>query len=173
MGKRGFKPKPLAIKKLHGSWRANVKPPEPVGDNTTPECPDWLCDEAKKKWFEVVAQLRRISKSLLSRIDVQMLSRYCTIWVLWNKARQFIEKNGEVMVLRDKDGVVPKGKVIRGRVKYVQQIPQAGLFLKYSQELRQMEAEFGMTPSARTKIGGEVKKEEQETGKAKFFKFQA
>jgi len=46
------------------------------------------------------------------------------------------------------------------------------LFFKYAQELRQIEAEFGMTPSARTKVGGESKKDKEESGKARFFKFQ-
>lgn len=179
MGKRGCKPKPLAIKRLHGSQRGDdegyYKIPEPIGDGTIPSCPDWLSDPAKKKWFEVIQQLRRISESLLSSVDVQMLARYCVIWELWDKSRRFIEKNGEVMVFREADVVTKKGKkeiIKKGRVKYVQQLPQANLFFKYAQELRQIEDEFGMTPSARTKVGGESKKAGEEPNKARFFKFQ-
>ena len=165
----------MAIKRLHGSQRGDYKVPEPIGDGTIPACPDWLSAKAKEKWFEVVQQLRRISKSLLSSVDVQILARYCVIWELWDKVRQFIEKNGEVMVFREADIVTKKGKITttkKGKVKYVQQLPQANLFFKYAQELRQIETEFGMTPSVRTKVGGESKKAESESGKARFFKFQ-
>ena len=153
----------MAIKRLHGSWRANVKQAEPIGDETTPTCPGWLCDPAKKKWFEVVQQLRRISESLLSSVDVQALARYCTIWVLWNKCRDYIERNGEVLVVRDK----------KGRAKSIKTLPQARLFLRYGEELRRIESEFGMTPSARTKVGGESKYIENKKGggKSRFFNF--
>lgn len=161
MGRRGLKPTPLALKKLHGSWRADVKQAKSIGDNTTPVCPDWLSDKAKEKWFEVVQQLRRISESLLSSVDVQALARYCTIWVLWNRCRDYIEQKGEVVVVRDK----------KGRTKNIKTLPQARLFLRYTEELRRIEVEFGMTPSARTKVNTEHSEKKKGGGKSRFFNF--
>jgi P27 family predicted phage terminase small subunit len=162
MGKRGPKPLPMVIKKLHGSQRGDYKiPAPPIGDDTIPTCPDWLSDRAKKKWFEVIQQLRRISESLLSSVDVQILARYCVIWELWDKARQFIEKYGEVIVLKNK----------KGRPKKIRVMPQANLLLKYGQELQRIENEFGMSPSSRTRVSGESKKPESESGKSRFFRF--
>jgi P27 family predicted phage terminase small subunit len=161
MGRRGFKPKPLELKRLHGSWRADVKQPKPIGDGTIPSCPKGLSAKSKEKWFEVIQQLRRISESLLSSVDVQMLARYCVIWELWDKARRFIEKNGEVLVVRDKNN----------KVKNIKPLPQTKLFLRYSQELLKIEAEFGMSPSARTRVGGESKIANEASKKSRFFKF--
>jgi len=161
MGKRGPRPIPLAIKKMHGSQRGYYKVPDPIGDSQLSACPDWLSAKAKEKWFEVIQKLRRISENLLSSIDDQMLGRYCVIWELWDKARRFIEKNGEVMDVRDK----------QGRTKNIKLVPQARLSLRYTEELRRIESEFGMTPSARTKVGGGLKGNKSESSKSRFFRF--
>jgi P27 family predicted phage terminase small subunit len=119
-----------------------------------PVCPEWLSEAARAKWFELIPQLQAVSEGLLSSVDVHILARYCTLWVLWQKARGFIEKHGETVV------------DIRGHAKLR---PEVSLLLRYARELLRIEAEFGMTPKDRARLTGR-QKPEPKSGKARFFR---
>jgi P27 family predicted phage terminase small subunit len=118
-----------------------------------PVCPEWLSEAARAKWFELIPQLQAVSEGLLSSVDVHILARYCTLWVLWQKARENIEKHGETIAVKD----------------CVKLRPQAGLLLRYSRELLRIETEFGMTPKDRARLTGRQKPEPR-SGKARFFR---
>ena len=67
------------------------------------------------------------------------LSRF---WSRWRKMEAFIEEKGEMYPLRAEDG----------SVKYFQQWPQVAIANKLAQQLTRLEQEFGLTPSARSRI---------------------
>ena len=79
---------------------------------------------------------------VLTKIDANAHARYCRTWSRWRKAEEFIEKNGEMYPLKDESG----------RIKYMQQWPQVAISHKLALQLTRLEQEFGMTPSARSRI---------------------
>ncbi len=141
MGKRGPKPTPTAILKLRGSTLVTKrrKEREVKGPAGAPDRPDWLDDEAKSAWDDVAPLLEAMG--VLTRIDGNALARYCRLWSRWRKAEAFIQEKGEMYPLRGDDG----------QVKYFQQWPQVAIANKLAQQLTRLEAEFGMTPSARAR----------------------
>ena len=57
MGKRGPKPTPTAVLKLKGTDRADRTRNEPTPPRGLPRCPNWLDDQAKHCWRQLVPQL--------------------------------------------------------------------------------------------------------------------
>ena len=130
-----------------------VHPPE--GD---PECPDWLDDESKAAWAYVVPLLRAMG--VLTRIDGNALTRYCRTWARWKKMEQFIDKHGETYPLKDE----------KGRIKCLQQFPQVSIAHRAALLLGKLEQEFGLTPSARSRINLAASQvNAPQTGKSRFF----
>jgi len=113
---------------------------EPKGPAGDPTCPSWLDADAKRAWRQLVPMLRAMN--VLTRIDGNALARYCRTWSRWRKAEAFIDEHGEMYPLKDESG----------RVKYMQQWPQVAISHKLAQQLTRLEQEFGMTPSARSRI---------------------
>ena len=155
MGRRGPAPTPTQKLALAGSWRAdrNKAEPQPEASNLSP--PEWVSEEAKACWAEIAPQLDRMG--VLKRIDENALARYCQLWSRWKAAELFIARHGETYPI--KDG--------QGNVKYIQQLPQVAIASKLAQQLTRLEQEFGMTPSARTRI--EVDMPSAVTDKSRFF----
>ncbi len=91
---------------------------------------------------------RRYAVELLLRMiggrlaDEFALARYCATWVQWRRAQAFVDKHGTSYGLKDGNG----------RVKCFAPFPETALLSKLSVALSRMEAEFGLTPSARTRI---------------------
>lgn len=145
MGRRGPRPTPTPLLKLRGSslvsQRREAGEPKPSGK---PRCPDWIDPEAKTAWRQLVPQLEVMK--VLTRIDGNALTRYCQLWARWKKAELFIQKNGEVYPLKDESG----------RIKCLMPFPQVSIASKLAQQLTRLEQEFGLTPSARTRINIET-----------------
>ena len=158
MGQRGPPPTPTPILKLRGSRRATRKreAAEVRGPAGTPDPPDWLDDDARNGWDELVPLLEGMG--VLTRIDGNALARYCRLWVRWRKMEAFIQEKGEMYPLRNDDG----------QVKCFVQWPQVAISNKLAQQLTRLEQEFGMTPSARARIQV-APKQEATRGKARFF----
>lgn len=142
MGRRGPAPTPTDILKLRGSTLVTKRRQahEVRGPDGTPDSPDWLDDAGRDVWDQLVPLLE--SMGVLTRIDGHALGRYCRLWTRWRKAEGFIDQHGEMYPLKDE----------AGRVKCMQQWPQVAIASKLAQQLTRLEQEFGMTPSARTRI---------------------
>ncbi len=93
------------------------------------------------------------SMGVLSRIDRNAIIRYCIFWSQWHQAQQFLSKNG--MVYPIKDG--------NGKVKCLAAFPHVAIVSKVGLLLTKFEQEFGMTPSARTRIECSAVEEEDES----------
>jgi P27 family predicted phage terminase small subunit len=140
MGKRGPRPTPTAVLKLRGTHRPDRTRREPRPPPGAPACPDGLDEQAKNVWAQVVPQLEAMN--VLSAIDANALGRYCVFWSRWRAAEDFLAKNGSVYTLKDE----------AGKVRCVQQFPQVAIAHKLGLALGRLEAEFGMTPSSRSRI---------------------
>jgi P27 family predicted phage terminase small subunit len=145
MGKRGPKPTPTAVLKLRDSRRANLNRNEPKPEPGVPDPPEILDEEGLSVWNQLIPQLKAMG--VLTKIDGLALSRYCVIWSQWVKATQFIQQHGTTYPLKDGNG----------KVKCFAQFPQVAIMHKTTQALSRLEAEFGLTPSARTRIDVTIK----------------
>tara|TARA_Y100000593_G_scaffold34340_1_gene67365 strand:+ start:1177 stop:1653 length:477 start_codon:yes stop_codon:yes gene_type:complete len=140
MGKRGPAPTPSAVLKLRGSWRADANKAEPKPKAGKPVCPKWLDKNAKAAWRQLVPQLADMG--VLTKIDGQALALLCQTWGKWRKAEEMIAKHGEVYPIKND----------AGEVKYLQQSPYVSIARSAADQLSRLFREFGMTPSARTRI---------------------
>jgi P27 family predicted phage terminase small subunit len=140
MGQRGPRPVPTAVLKARGSARAGKNKKEPAPPPGRPACPDWLDDEAKQVWAQVIPLLEEMG--VLTRADTNALARYCQLFARWKKAELFIQRFGESYPCKSGNGIV----------KCFLPFPQSGLSLKLSIALTRLEQEFGLTPSARSRI---------------------
>ncbi len=137
MATRGRKPKPTAIKVLEGNPgkrklnTAEIKPAK----TKMPECPDWLEDEAKAEWNRLCKNLFELG--ILTDLDVTTFASYCQAYARWREAEEFISQHGTIVK-------TPSG--------YWQQVPQVSIAHQNQKIMMHAAAEFGLTPSARSRI---------------------
>ncbi len=136
MAQRGRKPKPTAIKVLEGNpGKRPVNSAEPKPISKAPKCPIWLEAEAKKEWRRVAKQLEQLG--VLTEVDMAAFAGYCQAYARWKEAEEFISKHGTIVK-------TPSG--------YWQQVPQVSISQTYLKIMSKFCEQFGLTPSARTRI---------------------
>jgi len=141
MGTRGPQRTPTALLKLHGSRLGNDRDKtEPKPEKKTPDCPDWLGDDARQVWDQVVPMLNTMR--VLTVADGGPLSRYCESWVRWKKCLAFVKEHGETYVVKHE----------LGDIKAVHSWPEVVTLRGLAAELLRIEQEFGLTPAARARI---------------------
>lgn len=157
MGKRGPRPTPTPILQMRGSPLAKRATTEPRPVYGPPGKPGWLSPEAGEAWDQVVPVL--MSMRVLSVADEFALARYVSTWVQWRKAQAFVDRHGTSYGLKDGNG----------RVKCFAPFPEVGMLSRLSVALSRMEAEFGLTPSARTRINVPVQPREPSEVDLRYF----
>jgi len=141
MGRRGPRPQPTALKLVRGNPGKRPLPKdEPRPTLGIGPCPESLCEEAKAEWVRVVVELEKLE--MLTRVDSPSLEAYCGAVVMMRQARKAITA----------DGLVLNGKF--GPVKN----PAVQIHRDCAALVRQFAAEFGLTPSARTRLKAPEKK---------------
>ena len=136
IAQRGRKPKPTALKILEGNpGKRPLNQNEPKPERKAPKCPVWLETEAKREW-------RRMSKTLeaigvLTQVDTAAFAGYCQAYARWKEAEEFLTKHGTIFK-------TPSG--------YIQQVPQVSIAQTYLKIMKDFCSEFGLTPSARSRI---------------------
>lgn len=119
--------------------------------------PPHLGDVAQAKWREVLPLLQAVK--VMTRADVEALARYCDTWEWWLATRAKLKAEGDTYpILNDK-----------GEVKYVAQRPEVSIAHKLAVQLRQLEQDFGLNPSARTGLHVEEPKEDTDDKDARVF----
>ena len=149
MGLRGPPPKPTAIKKLEGNpggHSLNKFEPKPQLIKSV-EPPAWMKARAKVYWCRVVPILSQMG--VLSEAELPLLERYCEFLAVWHHCREFLEERGDICYpiydkVLNKDG--------SKRVKFLQEYPHLNKQIRISDHLLKIEAHFGMTPAARSRI---------------------
>lgn len=142
MGRRGPAPKPAKLKLLQGTYRADrdaSSPPTP--ETAVPSCPSWLHAEAKRVWRRITPQLEKLG--LISEIDRDALAAYCQAYAEWWQMERIIADEGHFQT-NLRSGHTSPHPAVRIRDAAVK-------------TMRDYEREFGMTPSARTRVSAEKK----------------
>lgn len=141
----GRKPKPTALKNLQGNpGKRKLPTNEPKPDNTMPQCPAHLNDEAKKEWKRMAKRLHQAG--ILTYVDRAALAAYCQAWGRWVEAEELADADG--LIIETSNG----NKI---------QNPAVGIANKAMADMVRYASEFGMTPSARTKLKTEPEAKEE------------
>lgn len=136
MGTRGRKPKPTALKVLEGNpGKRPLNDNEPKPEKKAPKCPAWLEPEAKKEWRRMAKTLETMG--ILTEVDMTAFAGYCQAYARWKDAEEFLTKHGTIFK-------TPSG--------YIQQVPQVSIAQTYLKIMKDFCSEFGLTPSARSRI---------------------
>ena len=132
----GRKPKPTAIKELEGNpGKRKLNKNEPIPAKGMPKCPSWLLPEAKKEWKRLAENLAQLG--ILTEIDMAAFAAYCQSYARWKEAQEHITSGGSTFETE-------KG--------YQQQTPWVGIANANQKLMLQAASEFGLTPSARSRI---------------------
>lgn len=136
MAKPGTKPQPSHMKLVRGNpGKRPINENEPQPDMDLPTPPEGLSDHALKQWDIVAPQLHKMG--VLSKIDATALEMYCVAYGNWREAQEKIRRYGPL---------------VKAKSGFLQQSPYMQIANKSFEQMRSMLAEFGMTPSSRTRI---------------------
>lgn len=137
---QGRKPKPTAMKMLAGNpGKRALNHSEPRPRAVLPRPPEHLSDEEKNKWKLVVKELHPLG--LVTTIDKDALAFYCVLFVRWIKAEKMVREKGEIIK-------TAAGNIIQN--------PYLSIANRALEQLNRLGAEFGMTPSSRTRVKVEL-----------------
>ena len=140
MGKRGPRPQPTNLKLLEGvvnQRRINFNEPKPKIMKRTPKPPGFLGTVAKAEWRRIAGELFRLG--LLTNLDITALGAYCQCYSTWLEANENIKKHGVL---------------VKAQSGFPVQSPYVSISNRAMVEMRRWLAEFGMTPSSRTRTKG-------------------
>ena len=136
----GRKPLPTHLKLVKGTARPHrLNSAEPRPEVLAPEPPEYLDARAKAHFVALSALLAR--QGIMTELDAAALARYCVVWGRWLDAEQEVQSRGAVV------------KTVAGNVIQNPFLPVANRCLA---QLAQIESEFGMTPSSRSRIRAEA-----------------
>jgi P27 family predicted phage terminase small subunit len=140
----GRKPKPTHLKVVTGNpgKRALPKAEAQVAP-ALPSPPEHLSADARAEWSRVAEELFRAG--LLTGVDRAALAAYCAAYARWVGAERAIAE----MARRDS---LTGGLMIKTTNGNAIQNPLVGIANKAAADLVRFAAEFGMTPSARSRI---------------------
>jgi len=140
---RGVKPLPTAVKQLRGTIeKSRTLSNEMVVsiNHEIPQAPEDLNNEAKKLWQEVCTELK--NNGILANVDLGLVEAYCTELATYKEAIRQIKKTSPLIKSPSGYPMVSPWQTIRRQS------------LKAAMDLGQL---FGVTPSARTRIGATIK----------------
>lgn len=136
MGSRGPKPTPKALKILAGVTRADrLNDAEPRPLEGIPDPPEILDADARAEWARIAPQLAAMR--VLSEVDGAALALYCSHYSRWVQAER---------VVREKGPVIATGT---GSFKVS---PHLTIAAAAMQSMLKILAEFGATPSSRSRV---------------------
>lgn len=141
MGKRGPKPTPTELRILRGNPSKrplNASEPQPPASGIV--MPEHLGEVAARRWGELLPMLQ--ATRVMTRADVEALARYCDTYEWWLAVRAKLKAEGDTYPILN-DG---------GEIKYIAQRPEVSIAHKLATQLRQLEADFGLSPAARVSL---------------------
>lgn len=137
MSTPGPKPAPAVVRQLRGNTSHR---PTPTGEiylpASIPDPPEYLSKEALPFWLETAQKLELMG--VMTEVDQQALA------LLAEHQATFWEANEEIR----KWGMIVKV----GKNDYWQQNPFLAVMNKAEKQIRDLLAEFGLTPSSRTRV---------------------
>lgn len=144
MATRGRKPKPSNLKVVTGTDRPSRRNnAEPKVAPAMPDPPAHLSDHARAEWDRVCVEM--FNAGILSGLDRGGLAAYCQAYGRWVEAELALRRMAE----RDK---ATHGLMIKTQSGNAIQNPLVGSANKAMADMMRYAAEFGMTPSSRSRI---------------------
>jgi len=141
----GPKKEPTALKKLKNNPGKRALPKnEPKPKIRIPTAPAHLSPSAKTEWKRICKELFNLG--LLSGADRAALAAYCQCYSRWKTAETKLTQAGK------KKGAVGGGLLEKTSNGNLIQSPLVGIANTAMRDMMRYAAEFGMTPSARTRI---------------------
>ena len=132
----GRKPLPTHLKLVKGTARPHrLNKDEPKPTVAQPEAPAHLDERAKAKFVAMAEMLAR--HGVMTELDTGALARYAVVWCRWVDAEAEIKRRGPVVKTEG-------GNVIQN--------PFLAVANKCLLQMAQLESEFGLTPSSRSRI---------------------
>lgn len=144
--KSGPRPVPSHLKLLRGNpskTAVNKREPQPRTDPALPSAPEVLGKYAAEEWHRVVVELRYMK--LLASADLRLLAAYCQHYAIWRQAVETFNATGDHfddlhrLVVRNDKGNASAN-------------PLLGIISKAAADMLRYASEFGLTPSARSRI---------------------
>lgn len=135
MGRRGPAPAPTVLRILHGERKDRLNPAEPIPRAAPPVCPDDVSAEVRAVWDETLAELDAMH--VATAADRDALRCFCEAVVTHRKASALLA--GSALLIKGQ-----KGNLVRNPVLAIQR--------DAAHLIRQFAQEFGLTPSARSRI---------------------
>jgi P27 family predicted phage terminase small subunit len=139
---RGPKPKPTALKILHGNPGHRPLPQnEPQPTLGVPDCPEHLDAVAALEWARIVPELDRMG--IMAHVYRAAIAAYCQAYSRWQAAEGIIACEG-ITTTNPETGCV--------RIHPAVQIAKESMRL-----VKEFAVEFGLTASSITRIKAEPK----------------
>ena len=138
---RGAKPKPTGLKVITGNpgkRKLNTNEPKPTSPLGDP--PAHLNEDAVAEWSRIGDEVAVIG--LATGLDMGALAAYCQAYGRWAQAERALAK-----MQNQADGLIIK--TVSGNMI---QNPLVGVANKAMNDMVRFAAEFGMTPSARSRV---------------------
>ena len=159
-GTRGPAPVPKKILEMRGSWRADVNTNAPEAEQGIPDMPNDFNARSLQIWDHIVPLVNQMK--VLTKQDGIVLQRYCILWSRWKVAEEFLEDNGTFYTKKDSDG----------EIIGMAEVPQVKQANELADKLLRIEIQFGLTPSARSRVETNTthKKYQKPDDKSRFFK---
>jgi P27 family predicted phage terminase small subunit len=142
---RGRTAKPTALKALQGNagHRTDDRGNEPAPPSGAPEPPRHLSDRGRRKWFEICAQMLKVS-GWLTQMDGDVLAAYCSAWALFEEAETDLPKLKRIYATAKK--AADRKRAWSQICFYTGQRKQA------MKDLKAFGTEFGWSAASRTRI---------------------
>ena len=132
----GRKPLPTHLKLVKGTARPHrMNKAEPNPMVAVPAPPEHLDEKASAKFTEMAELLAR--HGVMTELGTGALARYVVIWRRWIEAEEEVKRRGHV-VKTSNDNII--------------QNPFLAVANRCLAQMHQIEAEFGLTPSSRSRI---------------------
>lgn len=147
----GRKPKPTHVKKIQGNPGKRALPQnEPQPAAARPNKPKDLGPYASKLWDAAADELENMG--VLTRADGPALRMMCETWDRYFEARRIVNAYGSLTYETASDG----GPLIKKN-------PAVGIMENAERSLRAWFGEFGMTPSARSRVEKALEDDDEES----------
>lgn len=146
MSRVGRKPKPTALKVLEGNpGKRPLNKEEPEVKSEKPACPKHLSKKAKAVWRKVAPLLE--DAGIIAKLDGIALEMLCEAYAKWQTANESLDREGLVQV-------GPNGGFFQN--------PNLAIANRAMDQVKSFLAEFGMTPSERSRLKIDKKSKKQD-----------
>ncbi len=136
----GRRHKPLALHKMHGTYRRHRHDVsckgEPGPSGKMPACPGWLDEDAHSEWNRVSGELEKMG--IIGATDYAVMVGYCQSFSQFKQAAEMLARTGPLHKPKE------DGEIRRNPVAFILKDSREAM-LKFAREL-------GLSPSSRMSV---------------------